>query len=187
MSILARLFFLLVITYFVKADTILPRSATATLRSQNITDGNQLLTGTIVFTETEDGLQIVGNVAGLPEGKYKFQIHELGNIESCVAAGSQLQPAGDIGNMEFANATAGVVSINIVDTVLKLRGKNNILGRSVIVHSETDTSGLGEAATRVACGVIGILSPSDGWNAAVTSSPSMLMFITIAIAAYLRH
>ncbi|XP_039300413.1 LOW QUALITY PROTEIN: superoxide dismutase [Cu-Zn]-like, partial [Nilaparvata lugens] len=71
---------------------------------------------------------------------------------------------GDLGNI-FAEDN-GVAHIAIRDTVVSLHGKNSILGRGVVVHSDQDDLGrggfadsqtTGHAGTRVACGVIGIL------------------------------
>lgn len=60
----------------------------------------------------------------------------------------------------------GIAQINLKDNVISLTGKNSIIGRGVVVHSDADDLGrggfadsltTGHAGTRVACGVIGIL------------------------------
>lgn len=206
MSIQVRCTVLLAILFSVNAEEA--RRATAVLIPRNNIAGTESITGTIVFTETADGLRVTGNVTGLSQGKYGFHVHELGNTLSCDDSGAHFNPegtthggrdheirhVGDLGNIEFNDA--GVANIDLTDHMLTLRGQNNILGRTLVLHAEEDDLGLGNvpeslttgnAGARVACGVIGIMYPSDPWNSAVTSSPSILLFVATALFVYLRN
>ncbi|XP_075978012.1 superoxide dismutase [Cu-Zn]-like [Anticarsia gemmatalis] len=209
MDLLKRCSILLTILAAANANAVEPpRQAVATLLNRNPLD-NRDITGTVVFTETSNGTQITGTIVGLPAGKYGFHVHEMGTIVTCDAAGGHFNPdgtnhggidhevrhVGDLGNVEFEGAILGVSNINIVDTVLTLRGRNNIVGRTLVLHAEEDDLGLGgnegslttgNAGARVACGVIGIAAPLDPWNSAATSSPSILVFIASAIFVYVR-
>lgn len=45
------------------------------------------------FTEVSDGIQIVGEVEGLTEGKHGFHVHAVGNIyPDCTAAKGHFNP-----------------------------------------------------------------------------------------------
>lgn len=74
-----------------------------------------------------------------------------------------MRHVGDLGNIQ-ANS-AGEAVINITDNIISLRGCNNIIGRSIVVHSGEDDLGKGNSSLslttgnsggRWACGVIGI-------------------------------
>jgi superoxide dismutase, Cu-Zn family len=70
---------------------------------------------------------------------------------------------GDLGNI-VADAE-GKVDYTFHDKVISLKGTNNIIGRTLIVHADEDDLGRGDfpdskttghAGARVSCGVIGI-------------------------------
>lgn len=170
------------------------RTAIAHLR-----DGN--VTGSILFEETDAGLHVTGSITGLAAGEYGFHVHELGDIDTCTSAGAHFNPdennhagredpvrhVGDLGNVVFVGSDTAVAALDYVDTVIALRGRNNILGRTLVLHEERDDLGLGgldvslttgNAGGRVACGVIGIRYPADPWNAASSISPTLLLFIS---------
>lgn len=160
------------------------------------------VTGQIQFTETAKGLHVEGVIFGLPPGAYGFHVHELGDVApGCDQAGRHFNPeganhggrnstvrhVGDLGNVVFVSERAAYATVDFVDSLLALQGRNSILGRSLVLHEQTDDLGLGGNATslttgnsgpRIACGAIGIKSPYDPWNAASSMSPSMLLFIT---------
>lgn len=135
--------------------------------------------GVITFTQMSSGVHVSGRIEGLPEGRYGFHIHEIGDISTCEAAGSHFNPAdtlhggpdntmrhvGDLGNIEF---TGNEAILNFHDDVIALSGRNSIIGRTLILHGGEDDLGqggdeeslkTGNAGTRVACAVIGVLEP----------------------------
>lgn len=180
------------------------RIATARLVSQNVT-------GSILFTETAEGLHVTGGITGLPVGLYGFHVHALGDIENCDATGSHFDPyennhggrdhavrhVGDLGNVEFVGNNTVVAVVDFVDTMITLRGRNSILGRGLVLHERKDDLGLGghetslttgNAGARVACGVIGIKSPAEPWNSAPFVAPSVrLMCFLSAFMFYFRY
>ena len=132
--------------------------------------GGSNVSGSVTFTETDNGVQIQGTIQGLEPGKHGFHIHQYGDCtaEDATSAGGHFNPAnsnhgapsdmerhmGDLGNIE-ANEN-GTASVNIVDETIRL---DQILGRGVIVHAGADdfeSQPSGAAGSRVACGVIGI-------------------------------
>lgn len=196
-----NLFWLTLFGVIVNQATAQNRVAVAHLVSQNIN-------GSIYFTETSNGLQVTGTIAGLPAGNYGFHVHELGDTSTCDASGAHFNPdsnnhggrnhsvrhVGDLGNVVFVGNTTAVATVNFVDTLIALRGRNSILGRTLVLHEQEDDLGLGGHATslttgnagpRVACGVIGISSPADPWNSATTSVPSFVIYILSVMIAYL--
>ncbi|XP_064072770.1 uncharacterized protein LOC135193596 [Vanessa tameamea] len=165
------------------------REAVAHLMSEQVN-------GTIYFTETDIGLRVHGTITGLSTGRYGFHVHELGDISTCIATGAHFNPyeadhggrdhtvrhVGDLGNVQFVGNNA---LIDFVDNIITLRGRNNILGRGLVLHEQEDDLGLGDhetslttgnAGPRIACGVIGIRSPSD-WNSGISVNPSVLLLI----------
>ncbi|KAF9421131.1 hypothetical protein HW555_002843 [Spodoptera exigua] len=178
---------------YAKGET---RVAIAHLQSQ------QSVTGQIEFTESAKGLHIQGVIVGLPPGAYGFHVHEFGDVRpGCNEAGRHFNPegsthggreskvrhVGDLGNVLFVNRQGASATVDIEDSILTLRGVNNILGRSLVLHQNQDDLGLGGNATslttgnsgpRIACGVIGLKSPTEPWNAAGSIAPSVLLFTT---------
>jgi len=136
-------------------------------------------------------MKITVDIKGLTPGKHGFHIHEKGNLlEGCNTLCSHFNPdntthggrldsknnrhAGDLGNI-IADKN-GICKEVFYDTIIKLNGKYNILGRSVVIHDKADDLGLGgldmngdiinkkinneslktgNAGKRIACGVIG--------------------------------
>ncbi|XP_013196991.1 superoxide dismutase [Cu-Zn]-like [Amyelois transitella] len=154
------------------------REAVAQLVSSDVS-------GSIWFTEIGAGIRVHGRIVGLGAGNYGFHIHEFGDTTTCEAAGSHFNPdgtvhggrdhalrhVGDLGNIQFDEN--GVAEIDFVDHVIALRGRNNVLGRTLILHEGEDDLGLGgavdslttgNAGSRLACGVIGLRSPVDPWR-----------------------
>lgn len=130
--------------------------------------------GTVSFTQTDSGILIVADVEGLSEGKHGFHVHEFGDISSSdgTSAGGHFNPgdkehagpedavrhAGDFGNI-IADEN-GKAHYERVDSLISFEGKNNIIGRSIIIHVGEDdlvSQPTGDAGGRVAHGVIGIV------------------------------
>tara|TARA_Y100001958_G_scaffold159961_1_gene164684 strand:- start:6109 stop:6618 length:510 start_codon:yes stop_codon:yes gene_type:complete len=136
-------------------------------------------------------MKISINIEGLKPGKHGFHIHEKGNLlEGCGSLCAHFNPdntthgdindsknnrhAGDLGNI-IADKN-GVCKQILYDKIIKLNGKYNIVGRSVVIHENEDDLGLGgldengeiidkkvhkeslktgNAGKRIACGIIG--------------------------------
>jgi len=135
------------------------------------TQGNNV-SGTITFTQTEQGVKVVADLQGLSKGKHGFHIHEFGDCSSAdgMSAGGHYNPEGkshgapmdmsrhmgDMGNLEADES--GRAHLEYTDATILLKGANSIIGRSVIVHKNEDdlkSQPSGNAGPRVACGVIG--------------------------------
>lgn len=123
-------------------------------------------------------MEVTGEITGLSKGLHGFHIHEFGdNTNGCISAGPHFNPdnkdhgapadsdrhVGDLGNIEAG--ADGVAKINIKDSVISLQGRNNVIGRTVVVHADPDDLGkgghelsktTGNAGARSACGVIGL-------------------------------
>jgi len=136
------------------------------------TEGNNV-SGTITFTKTDEGIQVVADVSGLTPGKHGFHVHEFGDCSAldATSAGGHFNPegtkhgaptdterhVGDLGNLK-ANAD-GKAHLDWTDTFITFSGSHNIIGRAVIVHAGEDdltSQPTGAAGARVACGIIGI-------------------------------
>ncbi len=134
--------------------------------------GSQV-TGTVMFTKSGNGVQVVAEISGLTPGKHGFHVHEFGDCSAADAAsaGGHFNPTkdphaghdadkrhmGDLGNLE-ADA-AGKARLDLTDKKIKI---DSIIGKAVIVHEKADdlkTQPTGDAGGRVACGVIGVAKP----------------------------
>ncbi|CAJ0578455.1 unnamed protein product, partial [Mesorhabditis spiculigera] len=138
--------------------------------------------GVIDFIQNGNSLSLNGTIEaalGLAPGLHGFHIHEKGDLgDGCLATGAHYNPhkmthgaptdsnrhIGDLGNI---NAPAsGNLDIRVADTLASLNGQFSILGRAVVVHEKADDLGkgqsdlsktTGDAGSRLACGVIGIV------------------------------
>jgi Cu-Zn family superoxide dismutase len=136
--------------------------------------------GTVYFTEEDyNKVRVDIKLTGLPSNaSLGFHIHQAGDLtEGCVSACAHLNPynkshggrdsrvrhVGDLGNIQTdAN---GQCVMSFTDSMIKLRGfRQNIIGRSVVIHEKKDDLGLGgdaeslktgNAGKRIACAVIG--------------------------------
>lgn len=147
----------------------------------NLTNVDGDVVGSVTFTETEAGVDIVvqstsqGEGSGLEAGPHGIHIHETGLCDPPFdSAGGHFNPtdtmhgalededshAGDLGNIEIEEG--GIFGTDIVTNKVTLEpGAENSLadadGSAIIIHAgeddlETDPSG--ESGDRVACGVI---------------------------------
>lgn len=137
------------------------------------TEGNNV-SGTVTFTQTKDGVEIVAHVMGLkPNSKHGFHIHEFGDISSPdgKSTGGHFNPAGhdhagpasskrhvgDLGNLESDGS--GHAMYKRVDKTVQIHGEHTILSRGITIHAGTDdlkSQPTGAAGARVAVGVIGL-------------------------------
>ncbi|MEX0719846.1 MAG: superoxide dismutase family protein [Balneolaceae bacterium] len=145
--------------------------AIATLHSL----GDQDISGSVTFEETDDGVSVQGSFEGLEDGEHGFHVHQFGDCSASdgSSAGGHFAPddnehgapdddnrhMGDMGNL---SATSGqAATINYVDEVIDIR---QIIGRAVVIHGGQDdlvSQPSGDAGNRIACGVIGIAETDE--------------------------
>jgi len=142
---------------------------------------NEKIKGYVLFTEDLKNkyVNVSINLKGLTRNhKHGFHVHECGDLtNSCESLCAHFNPynkthgdrddkirhVGDLGNLEsneFGNA-----NYTFNDSLIKLRGnKANIIGRSLIIHMDTDDCGrgnhkdsltTGNSGKRIACAIIG--------------------------------
>lgn len=136
------------------------------------TKGNKV-TGTVTFAVVSDGVKIVADIDGLTPGKHGLHVHEFGDCSAPdgSSAGGHFNPTkndhgapdtadrhvGDLGNITADEN--GHAHFERVDKVIALKGENNVIGRSMIVHEKADdfSQPVGNAGGRLACGVIEVV------------------------------
>jgi len=156
-----------------------------------LTNNNPGIKGHIEFIEQKNNMIVKVKVEGLNPGNHGIHIHTKGNLlEGCSTLCSLFNPyntnhgarennkenrhVGDLGNIQADKH--GKVDIKFTDKLIKLNGKCNIIGRSVVIHEDEDDLGIGgldnnsniidikknneskktgNAGKRIACGVIG--------------------------------
>ena len=141
-------------------------------------DGKQESIGTVVISETDDGLLFTPNLKSLPAGLHGFHVHENpscatadkdGKPTPAAAAGSHYDPAstgehlgpygkGHLGDLPglYVNAQ-GVADYPVLAPRIKTLAE--IEGRALMVHAGGDNNSdqpekLGGGGARVACGLI---------------------------------
>ena len=141
------------------------------------------IAGSVSFVQRKGDAKVAVRVraSGLaPNSTHGFHVHALGDLtQGCISAGGHFNPskkahggpsdaerhAGDLGNV-VADA-AGVVDVTFMDSVITLDQASafSIIGRSCVLHADTDDLGkggapdsltTGNAGARIACGVIGL-------------------------------
>ncbi|AGR56848.1 sod [Hemileuca sp. nucleopolyhedrovirus] len=122
---------------------------------------------------------VEGYILGLQRGQHGFHIHEFGDTSNgCTSAGEHFNPfgqdhgapdaavkhLGDLGNVE-AKVSNALTPVKIISNSVTLYGPNNVLGRSLVVHTNRDDLGLtdhplskttGNSGGRLGCGIIGV-------------------------------
>uniref|UniRef100_A0A6C0H6T4 superoxide dismutase n=1 Tax=viral metagenome TaxID=1070528 RepID=A0A6C0H6T4_9ZZZZ len=145
--------------------------------------GEKRIKGVVRFTEKNDGkIRINVKLFGLKKnGEHGFHIHEYGDMsDKCESMclhfnpynkkhgcpGKKQRHVGDLGNI--ITDENGNANYEFEDDVIKLHGKNNIIGRGLIIHRDRDDCGEGDneqskitgnAGKRIACAVIGYAKP----------------------------
>lgn len=139
---------------------------------------NEKINGVIYLEELPNKkTRIYGSVSGLKPGLHGFHIHEAGDLtDGCTSACAHWNPygkkhggpddkerhVGDLGNLNAGKD--GIAKIDMEDSLVKLRGKYSVIGRSLIIHEDPDDLGkggfpdsltTGHAGKRLACVVIG--------------------------------
>jgi len=135
--------------------------------------------GTVYFIQdSTNNVTIEVNISGLTKNSlHGFHVHQAGDLtEQCTSMCAHFNPTnknhgcpgkkerhvGDLGNLTTDNK--GCAKYTFTDNVIKLKGKNNIIGRGLIIHQDEDDCGdggnseslkTGNAGKRIACAVIG--------------------------------
>jgi Cu-Zn family superoxide dismutase len=129
--------------------------------------------GKVVFTAVgPDGVRVLAEVSGVPQGPHGFHLHEVGDCSDAEfkAAGGHFNPkgvphagpdshprhAGDLGNLMVRADGTGYLDARSLDLSLA-PGPNSVIGRAVILHEGVDdyvTQPTGNAGARLACGVV---------------------------------
>ena len=145
-------------------------------------DGDSGVKGIVRLTQEAGGkTKIHATISGLAEGQHGFHIHQFGNLtEGCKTAGPHFNPhgkthggpdkevrhVGDLGNVTSNGKDDSVFEIE--DHLVQLGGEFSVIGRSFVVHKDTDDLGegghelsptTGNAGARLACGTIGLSGP----------------------------
>lgn len=128
-------------------------------------------TGTVIFVQKGNDIEVTAHVSGLTPGAHGFHIHEKGDCSAPdgMSAGGHFNPGGHphghphqgphhAGDMPMLETDSyGNAKLVAVLPGLTLEGANGIVGRGVIVHAAPDdfkTQPTGNSGARMACGVI---------------------------------
>jgi Cu-Zn family superoxide dismutase len=131
--------------------------------------------GTASFRETKDGLLIIVNAKGLPEGLHAVHIHSTGQCEGPVftSAGGHFNPmnkkhglknpdgphAGDLPDMYVNKDGAGRYEA-LMESLTLGTGETSVFdsdGSAIVIHATADdnmSDPTGNSGDRIACGVI---------------------------------
>ncbi len=161
-------------------------SSACCLKSEKVTADIYLLSvdeqgqkiGTVIISDTLDGLLFQVDINGLPSGEHGFHIHEYGSCQPmrdktgkvilAALAGNHYDPqktnthlgpdgAGHKGDLPFLMADKnGKVKTSFYNYHLSL---NEIRGKSFVIHQSGDNYSdtpvpLGGGGNRIACGII---------------------------------
>jgi len=148
-----------------------PRIAIASLQ---FTGAYPNASGSVVFTETDGGVEISAQVdygADTRVGPHGIHLHQTGDCSAAdfTSSGGHFNPtgvdhggpdaevhhAGDFGNIEIGDDFKG--SLDATSTMLSFDGESSIVGRAVILHAGEDdltSQPTGAAGARDACGVV---------------------------------
>lgn len=125
------------------------------------------VSGKVLFEQVKKGVKVTYDFKGLKNGKHGFHVHEKGNFKGdCNKAGAHFNPSGrshagrkskkrhigDLGNVTTKNK---VTKGSFIDKKISLEGKNNIIGRSLIVHDLKDDLGKGKNSESLKTGNAG--------------------------------
>lgn len=130
--------------------------------------------GELRLTESDGGVDIIGEIAGLTVGsEHGFHVHEHGDCSAPDASstGEHLNPAnvrhggpgaaekhlGDIPNIKANEQGRADVKLRIAGATLRDGGPNNLVGKAFVVHAMADdykSQPAGNSGDRIACGVV---------------------------------
>jgi len=137
------------------------------------------ISGRVIFEEKDKYIEIDIKLKGLKKNAlHGFHVHESGDLTNkCDSMCAHFNPyqkqhggpgmknrhVGDLGNLKTDKN--GDVNIKCIDSMIKLKGKANILGRGLIIHADPDDCGMGDndaskingnAGKRIACAIIAV-------------------------------
>ena len=140
---------------------------------------DSMIHGTVTFEEEGKYVIIDVKLKGLSKNSlHGFHVHEAGDLtDKCESMCAHFNPynkqhggpdskerhVGDLGNLK--SDKNGNVNVKFKDSMIKLKGKANIIGRGLIIHADEDDLGEGtnqaskingNAGKRIACAIIGI-------------------------------
>lgn len=152
------------------AEPAAPKKAVANLEATK--KAKKKVTGTIEFTETPDGVEVVANVEGLTPGDHGYHVHAKGDCSApdATSAGGHFNPSnhkhgapesaehheGDFGNLTAGKDGKATKTFTMKGITLG-EGETSIIGKGFIVHAKKDdlkSQPSGNAGDRIACGVI---------------------------------
>jgi Cu-Zn family superoxide dismutase len=139
------------------------------------------VTGTLHFKQWQGQVVITGQVEHLPvpAGEWRtrgraLHIHEAGDCSALdpEKAGGIFNPAGAKHSFPGAGMVGdlptllpdmqGTATVNYLSPLAKLDGPDSVIGKTVVVHRDTDdwvTQPDGSAGPAIACGVIRVVTP----------------------------
>lgn len=134
--------------------------------------GAVAVNGTATFEKDGSTVKLTVSLTGCPAGDHGFHLHETGSCgDGGKAAGGHWNPEsqphghlgqtpqfhhGDTGNVTCAADGTATLNFSTDKWTIGSGEKNDILGKSVILHAQPDDFGqpVGNAGDRIACGVI---------------------------------
>ncbi|KNC50695.1 superoxide dismutase [Thecamonas trahens ATCC 50062] len=153
--------------------------------------GDNDVSGTIELSQAGVGgvVTFTGTVNNLPDGLHALHVHTYGDVTvtSGKGAGGHWNPhnkthgcypstdrhAGDVGDISVSGGTYTFPG-SFERDLLELSGVNSVIGRSLVIHANTDscTGTAGDAGARLAQCVIGVVDPGTDTQLAHYRNPT---------------
>ena len=163
------------------AGIALPAMAQGGAATAVVIDQSDATIGTLTLMDMDGGIQVSGELKGVPNGDHGFHIHETGVCDAAgkfESAGAHFNPegkqhgaenlegphAGDLMNVtadDNGNATVDLhnMGATIADGDASIRDAD---GAAIVLHADPDdykTDPSGNSGDRIACGVIEFAAP----------------------------
>ena len=115
--------------------------------------GKSGVTGFIAFQQVGNRIHVTGKIHGLAPGKHGFHVHQYGDLSDTAkgeSAGGHWNPErcptalrtlknGTWATWAVEANAEGTASVDEYDRMLKLHGRDSIIGRAVVIHEKPDT------------------------------------------------